>query len=484
MKVDYYKSALLHHSKGNWNKAREIYEHILKTNPNNYSVLQNYGPLLSQLKEFALAKNVFEKSLKLNPKDPLLLYNYAKFYHDQKIFDKAIKFYKDSFEIEPKNNFSMYNIGNIHLFNKKFDLAIKAFKTSIKSNPKNFLAFNNLANSYKNIGNFDEAIKYYSESIKINNKNPDVHVNYATQLLMLENFEEGFKEYEWRKKSKTFLDYINYQKLNLKSKVWQGENLENKKLLVITEQGIGDLIQFVRYLYKIKESYNVEIILYLKNKKFSHFLETEKFKIISEEDKIPDHDFHNHLLSLLGIFNKKNQLFYKTVNFFKNNKNIEIKWTKKLEKYKGLKIGINAYTSLQKKNIPFSYFVKLSSIYKANFFLIQKKPSDNDLKEISVRKNIICFPDIDESEKPFLDSIEIIKQMDLVITADTSTAHLSATLGKKTWIILPFLSDWRWFLKKSESNWYKNVKLFRSEEIDNLDTAFKSVEKDLKKAFF
>ena len=64
---------------------------------------------------------------------------------------------------------------------------------------------------------------------------------------------------------------------------------------------------------------------------------------------------------------------------------------KKLEKYKGLKIGINAYTSLQKKNIPFSYFVKLASIYEANFFLIQKKPSDNDLKEISVRKNIICF---------------------------------------------------------------------------------------------
>ena len=109
---------------------------------------------------------------------------------------------------------------------------------------------------------------------------------------------------------------------------------------------------------------------------------------------------------------------------------------------------------------------------------IKKKHIHNGLKEISVRKNIICFPDIDESEKPFLDSIEIIKQMDLVITADTSTAHLSATLGKKTWIILPFLSDWRWFLKKSESNWYKNVKLFRSEEIDNLDTAFKSVEKD------
>ena len=87
------------------------------------------------------------------------------------------------------------------------------------------------------------------------------------------------------KKSKTFLDYINYQKLNLKSKVWQGENLENKKLLVITEQGIGDLIQFVRYLYKIKESYNVEIILYFKNKKFSHFLETESSKLYLKKIK-------------------------------------------------------------------------------------------------------------------------------------------------------------------------------------------------------
>lgn len=484
MNVDFFKSALLHHSKGNWNKAREIYEHILKSNPNNYLVLQNYGPLLSQLKEFNLAENIFKKSLKIKPNDPLLLYNYGKFYHDQKIFDKAIKLYEQSFKIEPKNNLSMYNIGNIHLSNNKFDLAIAAYENSLKSNPKNFLALNNLANSYKNIGNFNEALKYYKESIKINNNNPDIHVNYATQLLMLENFKEGFKEYEWRKKSKSFLDYINYQKLNLTSKVWQGENLDNKKILIITEQGIGDLIQFLRYLYKLKFKYNVEIILYLKSNKFSHFFKKEDFKVISQNEKIPDHDFHNHLLSLPSIFSKKDEIFYKPVNFFKYNKNIGEKWKKKLEGYKGFKIGINAYTSLKKKNIPFSYFVKLASSFESNFFLIQKKPIDIDLKQISKSKNIICFGDLDDTEKPFVDTIEIINQMDLVITADTSTAHLAATLGKNTWIILPFLSDWRWFLNKSESKWYKNVKLFRSKKIGDLDTAFKSVEKDLKQALF
>ena len=246
MNINYFKSALLHHSKGNWNKAKEIYEHILKIEPNNYPVLQNYGPLLCQLREYKLAKNIFEKSLKIKPQDPLLLYNYGKFYHDQKIFDEAIIFYKKSFKIEPKNNFSMYNIGNIYFELNKLDLAILAYKDSLKTNPKNFLAHNNLANSLKNRGNFKEAIQYYKSYY------PDIHLNYATQLLKLENFEEGFEEYEWRKKSKSFLDYINYNKLNLKSKEWRGENLQDKKLLVISEQGIGDLIQFTRYLLSKK----------------------------------------------------------------------------------------------------------------------------------------------------------------------------------------------------------------------------------------
>ena len=87
------------------------------------------------------------------------------------------------------------------------------------------------------------------------------------------------------------------------------ENLENKKILIIAEQGIGDLIQFTRYLYKLKSEYNVEIILYLKSNKFSHFFKKGDFKIISQKEKIQYHDFHNHILSLLSIFAKKDDIF-------------------------------------------------------------------------------------------------------------------------------------------------------------------------------
>ena len=90
---------------------------------------------------------------------------------------------------------------------------------------------------------------------------------------------------------------------------------------------------------------------------------------------------------------------------------------------------------------------------------------EDELKYISKKKNILYFSDIDSSEQAFVDSIEIIKNLDLIITADTSLAHISATLGKKTWIPIPFISDWRWFLNDNNSKWYENVTLYRSKKI-------------------
>jgi hypothetical protein len=190
------------------------------------------------------------------------------------------------------------------------------------------------------------------------------------------------------------------------------------------------------------------------------------------------------MISLLKIFLKENNLFCKPVNFFQKNEKAEIKWSERLKKYKGLKVGINSSTSHRvRKDIPMKYFAQLASSFDFKFIVIQKEVSKNELKEISNKKNILHFPDLDSSKQAFIDSIEIIKNLDLVITADTATAHLSATLGKKTWILLPFVADWRWFLDESKSKWYENVVLYRSKKIDDWDSPFKMIEKDLKKDF-
>ena len=482
MSEDIFKSAVVHHSKKNFLKAKELYENLLKTNPENLAILQNYASLLSQTKEYKKAEDIFKKCLNIKPKDPLLLYNYGKLFHDQKIYDKAISFYNKSFESNPKNDMSQYNIGNIYLTQGKLESAIENFKRAVKINPSNFLAYNNIGLSFKKLGKFDESLKFYKKAIDINKDYVEGHVNYSTMLLLVNKLDLGFEEYEWRKKSKIFSAYLNYSKLNLKTPIWKGEKLDKKTILIFSEQGIGDLIQFSRYLFYLADIYNCEVILRLKQN-LSHFFEDKRIKIISENDKIPKHDYHNHLASLPGLFYKKNKNFPKTINFIKEKKEIIEKWKKILSKYDGLKIGINSHSTatVGERIIPIEYFSNLTKIKGINFFVIQKDFNKNNMKTINQNSNVNYFEELDKSGKPFEDTIGLVKNLDLIITADTSLGHLSATLGKPTWIVLPFVSDWRWFQDEKKSIWYDTVKLFRQKKIGNWGQVFDLIYKDLEK---
>ena len=482
MDINYFKAALSHHSKGNWNKAQEIYQYLLKKDPNNYAVLENYGPLLAQLREYKLAKSIFQKCLKLKPKDSLMLYNYGKFFHDQKIYEKAIEYYNKSFEINPKNAMSQYNIGNIYFAQKNFNSAIEYYKKATEVNPSHFFAYNNIALSLKKLGKFDEALKFYKKAIDINKDFVDGHVNYGTLLLLTNKLELGFKEYEWRKKSKIFSDYLYYSKLQIKTPIWVGQNLQKKTILIFSEQGIGDLIQFSRYLFVLRDRFSCKVILRLKQN-LAHFFD-DSLKIITEKDEIPKHDFHNHLASLPGIFYNKNKNFPKNVNFIRENKEINQKWSKILNKYKGLKVGINATASSATTGdriIPIENFKILTNLKNINFFIVQKDLNKNDVKIINQNSNVNYFEDLDKLGNPFEDTIGLVKNLDLVITADTSLGHLSATLEKPTWIALSLINDWRWFQNEKKSIWYDSVKLFRQKEIGNWQQVFKLIYKDLEK---
>ena len=482
MSKNIFKSAVIHHEKKNFIKAKELYESLLKTNPKNLAILQNYASLLSQIKEYKKADVIFKKCLEIKPQDPLLLFNYGKFFHDQKIFQEAIKFYNQSLKLNSKNHLAPYNIGNIYLAENKFEESIVFYKKAIEINPSNFMAYNNIGIAYKRIGNFNEALKFYKQAIDKNMNYVDAHINYSTMLLTTGKLKEGLEEYEWRKKSKTFSDYINYRSMSLTSKVWNGENLQDKKILVIAEQGIGDLIQFARYLYRLKNKYKTEIILKIKSNNFSHFFNPKDFKIISGNQTIPEHDYHIFMVSLPRIFFKANDIFCKSVNFFQSDEKIKSKWKTRIGDIPGNKIGIHWSTSslMPERNLPLEYFINLSKDIDANFFVLQKDLNINEIKAISKIKKIFYFSDMDKSEKAFLDSIEMIRNLDLVITSDTAVAHLSATLNKKTWIALPFVADWRWFSDKKNTQWYSNVTLYRQQKIGDWKEIFQVIKDDFK----
>ena len=343
--------------------------------------------------------------------------------------------------------------------------------------------------SYKYNGKFELAAEFYKKAIQQNPNFVETHLNYSTILLTMENFQDGFEEYEWRKKSKIFQDYLNYSNLKIKTPIWNGEDLKNKTILIFAEQGIGDLFQFSRYLFQLREKFNCTVVLRLKHN-LSHLFDQKKIKVISEKDSIPSHDYHNHLMSLPGIFYKKNKKFPKNRNFIQFDKKNFLKWENYFKSFKGVKVAINADSTLRtnatgqlQRMIPIETFKTLTELKNINFFIIQRDFQKNNLNIINQFKNVNYFETLDKTVNPFEDTIGIIKNMDLIITADTSIAHLSATLEKKTWIALPFICDWRWFLSQEKSIWYEHVNLYRQKINGNWYEVFCEIKNDLKKFF-
>ena len=260
--------------------------------------------------------------------------------------------------------------------------------------------------------------------------------------------------------------------------------MTNKTILILSEQGVGDTIQFARYLYMLQDKYFVTII-FRTSKKLIHLFSKSKFKVISNDETLPEHDFHKYLLSLPQIFYQKTKNFSRQINYIPKDIKIVAKWRNKLNSIKGLKVGINwqgdkDYKGDRLRSIPLNFFDKLFTIEKVNFINLQKGPGVEQIKNFKYKDKLYDFSsEVDNGKNAFEDTIGILKNVDLVVTSDTALPHLSATLGIKTWLLLPYSPDWRWFLKLKNSPWYEHVKLYRQEEFNKWDSIFDMVKKNL-----
>ena len=151
----------------------------------------------------------------------------------------------------------------------------------------------------------------------------------------MSDFKKGLIKYEWRKK---LPQNINKFK-NIKGLEWKGENLNNKTILIFSEQGIGDIIQFSRYIYLIEKEYSASIIIKT-DKRIAYLFSKSKFKIIFDEKDILKYDFYKHLMSLPKIYYEKTKTFPSQINFIPRDKKIALKWKEKLNQIKGFKVGI------------------------------------------------------------------------------------------------------------------------------------------------
>ncbi|MBU3611046.1 tetratricopeptide repeat protein [Polynucleobacter wuianus] len=463
-----------------FSEAIVIFRCLDSLNTNNADIPYNLGFFYAMEEKFECALESFDKANKLNPNDLDILLNYASTLHELKRFDEAVVSYDKILNLNIDNEEFWYNKGNTLYELKRFDEAIAHYDKALSLEPDYAEAWSNKGNTLNELKRFDEAIAHYDKALSLQ---PDYHEaswNKSLSLLLQGDFENGLPLYESRWYA-TKASEIAGKRLFDKP-AWLGkESLQHKTILLYGEQGLGDFIQFCRYV-KLVAGLGANVILEVPKPLASLMenLEGVSRTVIKGED-LPLFDYQCPLMSLPLALNIRISSIPMNVPYIATNPSKVAEWSSRLGEKRKKRIGlvwssVSNFKDDSKRSLTIAEFAKALPQEGFEYICLQKELKDCDKNFFEVNKNIRFFGD---ELCDFSDTAALIENIDLVISTCTSVPHLSGALGKETWVLLPHVPDWRWLLDRADSPWYPSVKLYRQTSIGDWDSILDRVKSDL-----
>ncbi len=472
---------------GDIKSSIDCYKKALELQPNMAKAHNNLGNALKEQGEFKSAITCYQQALKLNPNYAVASNNLGNVLTENGDVNTAICYYQKALKLDPNFSEAYNNLGNALKEQDKLNSAIVCYQKALKLEPNSPEVCSNLGNAFQEKGDINSAIDYFQKAIKLKKNLPEAHYNLSNALLLIGEYEKGWLEYEYRSEK---VKHPSRPHARPRSQRWQGKRIEEEeRLLVISEQGLGDTIQFMRYIPSLKEK-GIEVSFFAQQKlhsliKISNIdinpLTPKQVGSISKIKWIP-------LLSLpryLGV-NPNNPIISSPYITAKNS--LIAKWRKILSKEKKPIIGINwqGKAEIEKNNLKgrsmpleaFSHIIKNNN-YK--FLSLQKGFGSEQLQCCSFIKEFINCQNLVDQVWDFAETAAIIANCDLIITTDTSIAHLAGAMGQSTWLLLHSIPDWRWGLNSKKTFWYPSIRLFRQKERKNWEEVMKRVSIELHK---
>jgi len=434
------------HQEGKLHEAEIIYRKILDENPNNPDALHLLGLIAHQIGKYEESAKLISKAIKLTPNNALYYGNLGMVYDALGKEEESAKCF------------------------------IKALERDSKYNGAH-LAHYNLGIFFRDKGQIKEALEHFNKAIELEGNFPDAHWNRGLILLLLGNLREGWKDYEYRFKKKKPADSRVFNKPK-----WDGSQLEGRKILIVSEQGFGDNIQFIRYIPLIKERGGYVILECKKELKelFKDIPGVDKF-VDKESDSVPniDFDYYAHLMSLPMIFGTNLDNIPDKIPYLKADSALVEKLKAKFDT-NNFKIGIVWVGNPNQENnknrsTTFEKFKCLKELPGIKLYSLQKG-ANHQLNEPEITDMAGYISD-------FAETAAVIENLDLIITVDTSVAHLAGAMGKPVWTLLTFAPDWRWLMNRKDCPWYPGMRLFRQKKPGDWDSLFNEVKKELRKLF-
>ena len=387
-------------------------------------------------------------------------------------FDNAINSYKKAIKIKPDYADLYNNMAAALKENGDLDAAIDNCKKAVKIKPYYAEAYINMGNALQAKGDLLAAITNYNKALKINPAHAEAYYNMGIAHLRRGNLDEGFKCHEWRLKMKK--RPTAPARINL---IWDGEqSLSGKHFVVYEEQGLGDIIQFCRYLLVLEQK-GADVTFKVRSSLHA-LLQTMDSKI-SLNTKLPEKnkiDFESPLMSLPLALKTTVETIPVQIPYLYTDDERKKRWNEKLGNKTVTRIGLVWSGSTWHKN-DHNRSLLLNQLISLLALPVEFHSLQNEVREIDI-KTLTDFPKINQHQDDLLDfsdTAALIDEMDLVISVDTAVAHLSGAMGKKTFILLPYSPDFRWMLDRADSPWYPTATLFRQPSVGDWDSVISEI---------
>ena len=464
-------------------EALASFDRAISSKPGNAEAHNNRGIVLRDLRRPEEALASFEKAIALKPDYAVACNNRGVVLRELKRPGEAIASYDRAIALKPDYAEVHNHRGNALRDLRRLEEALANYDRAIALKPDYAEAFANLGAALKELNRLDDALASFDRAIALKPDGVDAHLDKALVLLTIGDFAAGWRCYEWRKLKK---EWPGGRRKWLQP-VWLGaETLSGKRILVHWEQGLGDTIQFCRYVPLLEKA--GAKVLFAPQTPLKSLMRGlgRSVKIIDVNDPGLAFDFHCPLLSLPLAFGTDLASIPGKTPYLHVEGSLVERWKKRMGEH-GFKIGICWQGGVSKvdagRSFPLSALYPLSQLPGVRLISLHKGAGEAQLGSLPGGMKVETLGvDFDAGPDSFRDSAAAMKCCDLVITSDSAIAHLAGALAVPLWIALKYVPEWRWMLERSHSPWYPTARLFRQRSLDDWAGVFSKIEKELASA--
>jgi tetratricopeptide (TPR) repeat protein/glycosyltransferase involved in cell wall biosynthesis len=458
-------------------EALESYDRAIALAPDDAEAWSNRGLALRGLRRPEDAIASFQRALAIVPSHVHALSNLAILYKEQKQLDAAVTTMRRALELDPSNVVLWCNFAAIYEARGDFARVRELALRAIELDPDYAESHNLLANADMEAGDYDLALRRYESVLAREPENRNANWNVALLWLLKGDFERGWRQFEWRKRLQSVVfDHGEYP-----GESWTGDALDGRDILLHSEQGVGDAIQFIRYAPLLKARGAGRVYLecpYPIVPLLSGVRGVDG--VVARGTALPRYDVHANLMSLPGLVGTTLATVPAEVPYIP----VEPRAARDFVRAPSgaLAVGIvwagnPIHARDHLRSAPLASFLSLARIPGVAFFSLQKgEGAERELSEQGSGVVHNLAPHLED----FRDTAAVIQALDLVITVDTSVAHLAGALGRETWLLLPHVPDFRWMVEREDSPWYPTMRLFRQPRVGDWESVFTAVEAQLR----